>query len=152
MWSMAVRGMALQLAAPVVEEPMRTPSTRTMFWLLLAPRMYTLALVPAPPLRATSMPRWRCSRSMMEPAPDWAICAASMVTVSLMTSATGCGLRVAVTTTAATGSAWMEDAAGTATASVSDARAARREELDLMVSFCIGQPAYFPVGQIEQKR
>jgi hypothetical protein len=42
MWSIAVSGMALQLAAPVVEEPMRTPSTSTMLWLLLAPRMKTL--------------------------------------------------------------------------------------------------------------
>jgi hypothetical protein len=83
---------------------MRTPSTSTTFWLLLAPRK-TLALVPAPPLRAISMPRWRCSRSMMEPAPDAAICSALMLMVSLMASFSACGVRAAVTTTVGAGSA-----------------------------------------------
>jgi hypothetical protein len=99
MRSMADSGMALQLAAPVLAEALRTPSISTMFWLLFAPRMNTDALVPGPPLRATSMPRWRCSSSVMEPTPERAISSAVMTVVSLITSRASCGVRPAVTMT-----------------------------------------------------
>jgi hypothetical protein len=127
MRSIASSGIAFQLATPLVEEAMRTPSSRTTTWLLLAPRRKTLVLAPALPLRVISMPGWRCNTSATEPAPERAISSRSMTVVRAMTSAARCGMRAAVTTTVSMGVVDTACAKGAAMASASDDAAACRE-------------------------
>ena len=100
---MASSGTAFQLAAPLVEELMRTPSSSTTTWLLLEPRRKTLVLAPALPFREISMPGWRWSTSATDPAPERAISPAWMTVVWAMTSDARCGLRAAVTMTVSMG-------------------------------------------------
>ena len=145
---MAPSGTAFQAATPLVDEPMRTPSSRTTTPLLLAPRRNTLVEAPALPLRVISMPRWRCSTSATEPAPERAISSAWITVVSAITSTARCGMRLAVTRTES--KVWAT--AGAAKANASDSAAASRVTGKFMNSSIKRQPADVPVGQIDQKR
>ena len=57
-----------------------------------------LLAVPGPPLRESSSPAWRLSKSVMLAAPLRATACSSSTVTSASTSVKGCGVRVAVTT------------------------------------------------------
>ena len=112
---------------PMVPGLMRTPSISTSVWLLSAPRMNTEVGWPGPPVRATSTPAWKRSRSAASFAALRSMVARSITMTGASTSSSGIGTRVAVTTTAGTG-AVLSAAVATDAASASTSALARRTE------------------------
>ena len=121
---------------PMVPGLMRTPSISTSVWLLSAPRMNTEVGWPGPPVRATSTPAWKRSRSAASFAALRSMVARSITMTGASTSSSGIGTRVAVTTTAGT-DAVPSAAVATDAASASASALARRTERTTDESVCM---------------
>lgn len=98
MRSIWATGRRDQVGSPEVADPTRMPSTSSRTCLALVPRMSSNELVPQLPLVTSWIPGWAariCSRLLC---PAVSISLRSMTLMSLSTSLTRSGWRVAVTT------------------------------------------------------